>query len=274
MHQIKKGIDSCVVPYVYRAILIKTATIGYGRTPEFEVQPPNAPTPAQQIAYALLTPANPLRIACGQEGIDVNKTAARLLRPPIAANARRTIEWEKIGMEWKRLMDGDNGADASTRVNTAVGKGREERRNAIPDMAKLGEFLDKTRDMVNDRMKEVKSDEKKLAKARETYPKIVEQVKKQLEEARDEDGELDLEVLLAMIPKEGQAGSKGSIDAGKGGVQRAKGHVDGGEGRDQDIERGKECMRRGSEETKKYIGKGGHGNNPEQPFHRKRDAKL
>ncbi|KAH0840331.1 hypothetical protein J3R83DRAFT_1347 [Lanmaoa asiatica] len=46
------------------SILIKTATIGYGYQLEFEAQPPNAPTPAQQIACALLTPANPIRIAC------------------------------------------------------------------------------------------------------------------------------------------------------------------------------------------------------------------
>ncbi|KAF9235228.1 NUDIX hydrolase domain-like protein, partial [Melanogaster broomeanus] len=86
------------------SILIKTATIGYGRTPEFEVQPPHAPTSAQQIAHALLTPSNPLRIACDREAVDANKTAARMLRAPMALNAARTLEWEKIGADWKRLM--------------------------------------------------------------------------------------------------------------------------------------------------------------------------
>ncbi|KAG8219100.1 hypothetical protein J3R82DRAFT_4863 [Butyriboletus roseoflavus] len=333
MHRIKNGRDSCTVPYTHRAILIKTATIGYGRTPEFEVQPPNAPTPAQQIAYALLTPTNPLRIASGREGIDVNKTVARLLRPPMAANAARMIEWEKIGMEWKRLINGDNAAaDVSTRVNITVDKeggsgsglrrasldrkpsseslqkriqdhahsgngegmeglkakmeeykkqaceckeqveengeeGKEHgegRQDAIPDMAKLGEFLDKTRDMVNERMEEVKSDEKKLAKARKTYPKIMKRVKKQL----------DRKVLFAMIPKQGQEGLKGSIEADKEGVKRGRGRVDDGEVGDQGIERGREGGQRGPEETKKYIGKGGDGHLPEQTFPRKREAKL
>lgn len=339
----KKNRDSCTVLYAHRAILIKTATIGYGRTPEFEVQPSNAPTPAEQIAYALLTPANPLRIACGQEGIDANKTAARVLRPPFVANAARTIEWEKIGMEWKRLMDGGNVAEASTQANAAVGRERgsgsgsrkpgsegmqkrieeikkqvqnhihsgngegtgglgakieeykkqarerkeqaeengeenrergEQYQDVISDMAKLGEFLDKTRDMVDERMKEVKGDEKKLAKARKAYPKIVEQVKRQIEEARDEDGELDHGALFSMIPKEGQEGLKGGIKAGKEGIKKGKGHVGDDEGRDQGIESGKEGTRRGLEEMKKYIGKGGDGHNPEQTLPRKRDAKL
>ena len=330
----------------HRSILIKTATIGYGRSPEFEVQPRNAPTPAQQIAHALLTPANPLRIACEREGVDASRTAARLLRPPMAANAARTIEWERIGTEWKKLMEGDNASGVDT---AAVGKGRgsgsgsrlasrgrnpggdslqkrieeikkrvqdeiengsgegkeglnakieeykkrarerkeqteesgeerggrgEERQDAIPDMAKLGEFLDKTRDMVNERMKEVKGDEKKLAKARKAYPKIVEQVRKQLEEARNEDGEFDPKALLAVIPKEGQEGLRDGIEAGKDGIKRGKGNVDDDEGKDQGIERGKEGTRRGLEEMKKYIGKGGDGHNPEQAFRRKRDAKL
>ena len=150
----------------------------------------------------------------------------------------------------------------------------EERQDAIPDMAKLGEFLDKTRDMVNERMKEVKGDEKKLAKARKAYPKIVEQVKKQLEEACSGDGEFDPKALLAVIPKEGQEGLRDGIKAGKGGIERGKGNVDDDERKDQGIERGKEGTRRGLEEMKKYIGKGGDGHNPEQAFRRKRDAKL
>jgi hypothetical protein len=330
----------------HRSILIKTATIGYGRPPEFEVQPPNAPTPAHQIAHALLTPANPLRIACEREGVDVNKTAARLLRPPMAANAARTIEWEKIGTEWKKLMEGDNAAGADT---AAVGKGKgsgsrsrpaprdrnsggdglqkrieeikkrvqdqidngnregmegldvkieeykerarerkeqteegdevrggrgEERQDAIPDLATLGEFLDKTRDMVNERMKEVKGDKEKLAKARKAYPKIAERVRKQFEEARNEDGDFHPKALFAVIPKEGQEGLKGGIKAGKDGIKRGKGDVDDGDGRDQGIEGGREGARRGLEEMKKYIGKGGDGHNPEQALHRKRGAKL
>ncbi|KAF8839314.1 hypothetical protein BDN67DRAFT_886071, partial [Paxillus ammoniavirescens] len=95
------------------SILIKTATIGYGHAPDFEVQPPNAPTSEQQIAHALLTPSNPLRIACEREGVDANRTAARMLRPHPALNAARTIEWENIGADWKRLMEGGSGGAAA-----------------------------------------------------------------------------------------------------------------------------------------------------------------
>lgn len=319
--------------YVHRAVLIKTATIGYARQPDFEVQPSNAPTPAQLIAHALLTPANPLRIACEREGVDANKAAARLLRPPFAANAARTIEWEKIGIEWKKLMDGDNATvgkggaapwdrhsggeglqkriDEVTqriqeRIKNGDGEGMEElfakieeygkqarerkeqteesgkeriergeeRQDAIPDIARLGEFLDKTRDMVKERMKEVKGDEKKLAKARKAYPKVVEQVKKQLDEARDENGELDPEALFAMIPKEGQEGLINGIKAGKEGIKKGLGVVGDGEGRDQGIESGREGSRKGLEEMRKYIGKSGDGHNPEQAVPKKRDAKL
>ncbi|KAH0840368.1 hypothetical protein J3R83DRAFT_1391 [Lanmaoa asiatica] len=325
------------------SILIKTATIGYGRPPEFEVQPPNAPTLARQIAHALLTPANPIRTACEREGIDVNKTAARLLRPPIAANATRTVEWENIGTEWKKLMESDNMADVSTkgkgsssglglrpapwdiqpgskgpqkrieeikkRAQHQVDNGSEEsmegldakieehktqarerrekaengewrkerggeRQDAIPDMAKLGEYLDKTPDMVNGRMGEVNGDEKKLSKARKPYPKIVEQVKRQLEGAPNEDGEFNPKALFAIVPREGQECLKGDIKAGREGTKRGKGHVDDTEGRGQGIERGKEDTRRGLEDMKKYVGRGGDDHNAEQTFPRKRGAKL
>ncbi|KAF8432941.1 hypothetical protein L210DRAFT_960253 [Boletus edulis BED1] len=345
LHRFLTGRESEGVKPVFgltASILIKTATIGYGRLPEFEVQPPNAPTPAQQIALALLTPANPVRIACEREGVDANKAAARFLRPPLAANAPRTIEWEKIGVEWKRLLDGDNVATVDAAIGKGNGSGRsrsvsrgrtpggdgvqkrieeikkriqehmddgegseglnakieeykkqarerseqteesskehgdreEEHEDTIPDIAKLGEFLDKTRDMVNERMKEVKNDEKKLAKARKTYPKITEQVRKQLDEARNEDGEFDPKALFAIIPKEGQEGLKNGIQSGKEGIKRGSGDVDDGEGRDQGIGRGKEGTRTGLEEMRKYIGKGGDGHNPEQAVRRKRDAKL
>lgn len=248
-------------------------------------------------------------------------------------------EWGKIGMQWKKLMDGDSAADVTARVNAPVGntgdsgKGarnaggerlherieeiqkrvqervhggggeglgakieeykkqareraeengeerkerEEERQDAIPDLARLGAYLDKTRDMVNERMKEVKGDEKKLAKARRVYPKVLEQVKKHIEEARDENGEFDPKALFPLpIPKEGQESLKAGIKAGKEGIKRGKGEVDDGEGRDQGIQKGREGTRRGLEEMKEYIGKrGSDGHNPEQAIPRKRNAKL
>ncbi|KAI9569235.1 hypothetical protein HD554DRAFT_594098 [Boletus coccyginus] len=320
------------------SILIKTATVGYGRPPEFEVQPPNAPTPAQQISHALLTPANPLRIACEREGIDADETAVRLLRPPMAVNAARTIEWEKIGTESKKRVDGDDAAG----VNTAVGEEKrsgsrsrrspwdrnlggeglqkyieeikkgvqdqagngngestegldakieeykkrtcerkeqreergelgEERQDAIPNMAKLGEFLDKTQDMM-DGMKEVKSEQN--AKARKAHPRIAEQVKRQFEEVRNEDGKLDPKTMFANIQKQGWEGLRGGIRAGKG-AERGEGSVGDSEGRDQGIERGREGTEGALEEMEKYVAKGVDGHNFEQArIPSKRDAKL
>ena len=257
----------------------------------------------------------------------------------MAANAPRTIEWGKIGTEWKKLMNGDNAAW----VDAAVGKGRgsgsrsrlasrdqthggqrpqkrideikkrvqnqienrngegiealdakieehekqvlehdeesveersahaEERQDAIPDTTRLGELLDKARDMVNKRMEELKGDEKKLSTARKSYPKIIRQVKKQLDEACNEDGEFDLKALFTMIPKEGQEGLNDGIEAGEEGIKRGKSNVGDDEGRGQGKERG---TWRGLKEMKKYISKGGDGHNPEQASRRKRDAKL
>jgi len=61
-----------------RAVLIRVATVGYAREPDFEVQPPNAPTPEERIAWALLN-RDTFRIPCEEEGIDM-KPARRILQ--------------------------------------------------------------------------------------------------------------------------------------------------------------------------------------------------
>jgi hypothetical protein len=89
-----------------RSILIYIAVWGYRRAPDFEFQPPNAPTQAQQIACALLTPSNPLRLACEGEGIDANKMAAFILHMPQELNSGPgMIEWDKSGQDWKRQTE-------------------------------------------------------------------------------------------------------------------------------------------------------------------------
>lgn len=225
-------------------------------------------------------------MACEREGVDANKAAARMLRPPLAANTARAIEWGKIGMEWKKLMEDEGlgakigesrkriggsqeGAEASSEQRKMRG---EERWDAISDLEKLGAYLDKTRDMVNERMKEIKGDERKLARARKAFPRILEWVKKQLDEARDENGEFDLEALFPMIPKEGQEAFRRGIKASKEGIRGGEGEADDSEGGEHGIEKGKEGRREGLEEMK-YVGKGDMHNN-EQVTPRKRDAKL
>ena len=50
-------------------MLIRTAAIGYGREPDFEVNPPNAPLTEERIAHAMLhLPV--FREAFKREGID------------------------------------------------------------------------------------------------------------------------------------------------------------------------------------------------------------
>ncbi|KIM38741.1 hypothetical protein M413DRAFT_52300, partial [Hebeloma cylindrosporum] len=58
------------------SMLIRVATIGYAREPDFEVHPPNAPTTEERIAWALLN-RDVFRIPCEKEGIDL--TPARRL---------------------------------------------------------------------------------------------------------------------------------------------------------------------------------------------------
>jgi peroxisomal coenzyme A diphosphatase NUDT7 len=53
-------------------VLIRTATIGYGREPDFEVNSPNAPLAEERIAYEMLH--NPVfREACDLEGLKLNE---------------------------------------------------------------------------------------------------------------------------------------------------------------------------------------------------------
>lgn len=61
-----------VLPHT-SAILIKVATIGYGREPEFEPHAPDQPTMQQRIAYALRHD-RVFREAARAENIDPDKT--------------------------------------------------------------------------------------------------------------------------------------------------------------------------------------------------------
>lgn len=244
-----------------RAILIKTATIGYGRTPDFEVQPSNAPTSAQQIAYALLTPVNPLRIACQQEGLDANKAAALLLRPPVADNRRRATERAKIGAEWKKLLEGDSPANVtvvnarrpSSGVRDPSGDGTYQR---VEETEKQAQGQVKSGSGVctggpGAKIKEVKGDKRKPGKARMAYSKFEEQVKERMEEGRrDSDGEFGPKARVALVPQEGQTKA--------GWQERAKkGHdnADNGKKRGQDIARAKEGTARGLEDANHRPGK-------------------
>ena len=52
-------------------MLIRVATIGYAREPDFEVHPPGTPFTRERIAWALLS-RKVFRDACEKEGIDLS----------------------------------------------------------------------------------------------------------------------------------------------------------------------------------------------------------
>ncbi|KAG1743651.1 NUDIX hydrolase domain-like protein [Suillus paluster] len=110
MHRFLTGREADGVKPVFgftARILIYVAIWGYGRAPDFEFQPPNAPTPAQQIAHALLTPANPLRLACECEGNDADMMAASVLHTLGGLNTEPpTIEWDKVSHDWRHPREG------------------------------------------------------------------------------------------------------------------------------------------------------------------------
>lgn len=55
----------------YRGILIRVSTIGYGRGPDFEVEPQGAPSKEVRLAWAMLSrPA--FKKACEKEGLRVD----------------------------------------------------------------------------------------------------------------------------------------------------------------------------------------------------------
>lgn len=110
MHRFLTGREADGVKPVFgltASILIHIAVWGYRRAPDFEFQPPNAPTQAQQIARALLTPSNPLRLACECEGIDANMMAAFILHTLQELNSGPgMIEWDKSGQDWRPPTEG------------------------------------------------------------------------------------------------------------------------------------------------------------------------
>lgn len=109
MHRFLTGREADGVKPVFGLtanILICVAVCGYRRAPDFEFQPPNAPTQAQQIARALLTPSNPLRSACECEGIDANVMAALILDTLQEPNSGSGMIWDNSGKDWGRPTEG------------------------------------------------------------------------------------------------------------------------------------------------------------------------
>lgn len=58
-------------------MMIRVATIGYAREPDFEAHAPNTPTTEERMAWALLH-RHVLRAACEEEGVDM-RVAQRIV---------------------------------------------------------------------------------------------------------------------------------------------------------------------------------------------------
>lgn len=74
VHQFLTGREAGGIKPVFgltAAMLIRVATIGYAREPDFEVHPPGMPFTQERIAWALLN-RKVFRDACEKEGIDLS----------------------------------------------------------------------------------------------------------------------------------------------------------------------------------------------------------
>lgn len=147
MHRFLTGREADGVKPVFgltASILIYVAIWGYRRAPDFEFQPPNAPTQAQQIACALLTASNPLRLACEREGIDANVMAALILDSLQELNSGPgMIGWDKSGKDWdwRRSTEGP----IPQRINVVkqdIHKERPEHHCEVGEGAESGERED------------------------------------------------------------------------------------------------------------------------------------
>lgn len=131
MHRFLTGREADGVKPVFgftASILIYVAIWGYGRPPDFEFQPPNAPTSAQQIAHALLTPSNPLRLACEGEGIDAHMVAASM------------IECDKVSQDWRRpTSEGTIPQHAAHAITQKIQKAVNERHREMGECVESGE---------------------------------------------------------------------------------------------------------------------------------------
>ncbi|KAF8187200.1 NUDIX hydrolase domain-like protein [Pholiota molesta] len=80
IHQFLTGREAGGIKPVFgltAGILIRVATIGYARVPDFEVQAPNTPTKEEKMAWALVH--RPVfRAACEKEGVDL-RAAKRIV---------------------------------------------------------------------------------------------------------------------------------------------------------------------------------------------------
>lgn len=80
-------------------MLIRVATIGYARLPDFEVHPPNAISTEERIAYALLY-RKVLRDACEKENIDLH-VAQRVVEAGVERELRRKKQRKERGKRRK-----------------------------------------------------------------------------------------------------------------------------------------------------------------------------
>ncbi|KAF8967487.1 NUDIX hydrolase domain-like protein [Flammula alnicola] len=105
VHQFLTGREAGGIKPVFgltAAMLIRVATIGYAREPDFEVNPPHAATTEGRIAWALLNRPS-FRDACEKEGVDLRpaKRIVEALERGETLRKRKEKEKEDIKLETK-----------------------------------------------------------------------------------------------------------------------------------------------------------------------------
>jgi coenzyme A diphosphatase NUDT7 len=83
----------------YRAIMIRTATIGFAQYPLFELESPSQPSMSERIAWVLAN-SEVFRKAARDEGIDVDRALLALQKKRRQKSVKRT---EKGKREKARL---------------------------------------------------------------------------------------------------------------------------------------------------------------------------
>ncbi|KAH9482169.1 Nudix hydrolase 22, chloroplastic [Psilocybe cubensis] len=103
VHQFLTGREAGGIKPVFgltAAMLIRVATVGYARQPDFEVSPPHAPSNEERIAWALLN-RKVFRDACERDGVDLRA-------------ARRVVEaWDKREARRRRKEGEREGSSTS-----------------------------------------------------------------------------------------------------------------------------------------------------------------
>ncbi|EGN94964.1 hypothetical protein SERLA73DRAFT_187238 [Serpula lacrymans var. lacrymans S7.3] len=270
-------------------ILIHTAMVGYARTPDFEVQPPSAPSMAKQIAHAILS-GGALRAAYDAEGLDAERAVKDLLRRRWVLGGFSKVgrerssskglgrrgskgggskvqkgdgggsgswgdpklveEWKGLGKEWMELLGERQKQDAaSNKVNNATGPSTSKAQNGS-----IEEKIDMRIEWIMEQVNIYKAWIVEQERRGGDVSKPVEKLRKQIEKSN---------ALIRKIRISADGSESGQDGGGSFPMIGGKSMDDLGRcleatknGVDEDLERGKEGSKAGNSERQKGLGRG------------------